>query len=99
MSAICFSDTLCADTPCPANATATNPIHTSLNRIPPPPCPQLIICRVIHIPVTHHWYHSCPRPSEREPMARVALDDPRYYFNRHIQWLEFNRRVLEEARD
>ena len=32
-------------------------------------------------------------------MARVCLDDPRYYFNRHVQWLEFNRRVLEEARD
>jgi polyphosphate kinase len=32
-------------------------------------------------------------------VKRSVLDDPRHYLNRHVQWLEFNRRVLEEARD
>jgi polyphosphate kinase len=32
-------------------------------------------------------------------MTRVKLDDPKLYSNRHLQWLAFNQRVLEEARD
>ena len=32
-------------------------------------------------------------------MKRISLDDHKLYLNRHLQWIAFNQRVLEEARD
>ena len=32
-------------------------------------------------------------------MARISLDEPRLYLNRHLQWMAFNHRVLQEAQD
>jgi polyphosphate kinase len=38
-------------------------------------------------------------PEVQETAFDVNLSDPKYYLNREVSWLEFNRRVLHEAMD
>src|SRR5438874_7916217 len=40
-----------------------------------------------------------PLPEVNGAAAPTSLDDPALYINRELSWLEFNRRVLEEAQD
>src|SRR5579883_3094332 len=37
--------------------------------------------------------------TEQQEPAEINLNDPQYYFNRELSWLEFNNRVLHEAFD
>lgn len=38
-------------------------------------------------------------PSSRRNVTKINLKDPRYYLNRALSWVEFNRRVLQEGFD
>ena len=60
-----------------------------LRRRPSPPRHNSRVARPAKAEVT----------SPSASMTTPNLEDPRYYINRELSWLAFNRRVLEEAQD
>jgi polyphosphate kinase len=42
---------------------------------------------------------SAAKASAQRPPSKIDLTDPSLYINRELSWIEFNRRVLEEAED
>ena len=49
--------------------------------------------------MNHNPGESVPLTEHPEYDAPHSVDDPKYLFNRELSWLEFNRRVLQQAQD
>ena len=50
-------------------------------------------------PASHPPDNVVPMPPPNVPPAQPDFSDPKNFINRELSWLEFNRRVFEEAQD